>query len=266
MIVSITIHAVMLIIFFFLIAWKEPFPPIPEYGIELNFGLTETGLGEVESEQPAESESEELIESEEVTEEVEEATEENIPETSDAVEEDAEVVEETFEEAEPIVESTTESTTESSEVSEEVVEETVEKPKEDPKPILTYPPKGGGGQSEGNTQGTGNMGKPEGDQNNGAYDGTQGGGGGASLNMAGWKWAKPPIPDDKSDATGRIVFEITVDENGKVKTIKTLEKTVSPIVEKLYRDEVLKTKFIKTGAGGVAPQSKGKITFIIKSS
>ena len=52
----------------------------------------------------------------------------------------------------------------------------------------------------------------------------------------------------------------------KVVGIKTLEKSVSPLVVSKYREEVLKTKFIKTGAGAAADESTGRITFIIKSS
>lgn len=48
MIVSLGLHLSLLILFFFLLAWREPNPPLPEYGIELNFGMVE-GYG---NEQP----------------------------------------------------------------------------------------------------------------------------------------------------------------------------------------------------------------------
>jgi protein TonB len=41
--ISVGIHSAMLLLFFFLLAWKRPNPPAPEYGVELNFGLVESG-------------------------------------------------------------------------------------------------------------------------------------------------------------------------------------------------------------------------------
>ena len=40
---SLGIHAAILLLFFFLVAWRAPNPPLPEYGIELNFGLDDQG-------------------------------------------------------------------------------------------------------------------------------------------------------------------------------------------------------------------------------
>ena len=44
-IVSLSVHAAILVLFFFILAWQAPDPPLPEYGIELNFGLEEAGSG-----------------------------------------------------------------------------------------------------------------------------------------------------------------------------------------------------------------------------
>src|SRR5690606_37912735 len=41
MIISVGLHGAMLLLFFFLLAWREPNPPLPDYGIELNFGMVE---------------------------------------------------------------------------------------------------------------------------------------------------------------------------------------------------------------------------------
>ena len=49
LIVAGAVHVVLFIIFLFVIAWKEPDPPIPEYGIELNLGFSNVGSGQVQT-------------------------------------------------------------------------------------------------------------------------------------------------------------------------------------------------------------------------
>ncbi|OJW68947.1 MAG: hypothetical protein BGO68_01835 [Candidatus Amoebophilus sp. 36-38] len=88
---------------------------------------------------------------------------------------------------------------------------------------------------------------------------------GASLELIGWTWDSVPHPQDNTNEVGRIVFEITIDDSGEIIAIKTLEKTVSPLVEQLYKDEVAKLTFSKTNMNmGYAPTSTGKITFILQ--
>ena len=48
--------------------------------------------------------------------------------------------------------------------------------------------------------------------------------------------------------------------------LKTLETTLSPKVEKIYREEILKLTFSPTNNNNPAEISKGKITFIIKNN
>src|SRR5260221_1234785 len=50
--VSAGIHASLFLTFFFLISWRAPYPPAPEYGVELNFGLDTQGGGEIQHEVP----------------------------------------------------------------------------------------------------------------------------------------------------------------------------------------------------------------------
>tara|TARA_A100000171_G_scaffold52661_1_gene72228 strand:+ start:341 stop:1315 length:975 start_codon:yes stop_codon:yes gene_type:complete len=56
MIMSVIVHGTILTFLLFLVAWRQPDPPIPEYGIELNFGLEEAGSGDIERENEAEIE------------------------------------------------------------------------------------------------------------------------------------------------------------------------------------------------------------------
>jgi hypothetical protein len=88
---------------------------------------------------------------------------------------------------------------------------------------------------------------------------------GASLELVGWTWDAVPQPQDDTNEVGRLVFEITIDDSGEVIAIKTLEKTVSPLVEQLYKDEIAKLTFSKTSSKlAYAPTSTGKITFILQ--
>ena len=88
---------------------------------------------------------------------------------------------------------------------------------------------------------------------------------GASLELVGWTWDAVPHPQDNTNEVGRMVFEVIIDDSGEIIAIKTLEKTVSPLVEQLYKDEVAKLTFSKTNMNmNYAPTSTGKITFILQ--
>ncbi len=277
-IVSVTIHAVVILLFFFIMAWQAPDPPLPEYGIELNFGLEQAGSGyeqptvtptpptveeQGEPEQQIEEEQEEIIEDPVEAQPVEESAVEELP---DSQQEDSPV------ETQPTVEQAPEP------VEEKVVEEAkpiskpeVEKPKEEPKvekkvvdSNALYP----GSASQGNKEKeAGDAGDPKGSVDSRAlYGKSGGGGGGPSLDLAGWRWDYTPNPKDNSKENGRIVFEIKVDDNGEVIGVRTLEKTVSATVEQLYRREVEKLTFSPISGNTIpAPISTGKITFIISS-
>lgn len=87
---------------------------------------------------------------------------------------------------------------------------------------------------------------------------------GATLELAGWKWDKVPNPDDTSEECGKIVFEIKVDENGEIISIQTIEKTVTPMVEKVYADALRGLTFSKTSQSqSYSSISTGKVSFIL---
>lgn len=268
--ITLGIHGALLILFFFLLAWKEPFPPIPEYGIELNFGIDSQGTGSVQQQAPPSQEpSEELEPIEESTESTNEtanepneapieATEEEAVEETQAQEiESPDVVEEAVEE---YIESEEVSNNEAAAESEEskVVVDKVEVPEE------SNP--GGANQGD-DTNEVGDKGNPEGEIDERALYGNPGAGGGASLDMAGWMWDYIPTPNDQSDENGKIVFAITIDDSGEILSIRTLEKTVTPAVERIYRAEVEQLTFSTTRDNTLpAATSSGTITFIIKSN
>jgi periplasmic protein TonB len=88
---------------------------------------------------------------------------------------------------------------------------------------------------------------------------------GALLELAGWMWDATPQPQDDTDESGKIVFQITIDDLGEVIAVKTLEKTVSPLVENIYKEALTKLNFSKTTDNIVyAPTFAGKITFMLQ--
>lgn len=282
-IISILVHGTLLLAFLFILAWKEPDPPLPEYGVELNFGLDNVGSGQVQPETPA-NESESL----------EEAAPEELLEQEDQLEDSQETVEEVVAEAEPVVEESTDGVQDSpdviqKEVQEEPKEEPIKEPTPDPKKeerevqeqkevkeVVTTDNGADGKDGESNSQQASNHGDDKnevGDKGDaqGTLDaralyGKGGGGGGSALDMSGWVWDFRPKPNDTSSENGRIVFEIKIDDQGEILSVRTIERSVSPVVEKIYRSEVEKLTFSKTSDNSTAaPISTGRITFVIKS-
>src|SRR5690606_36910713 len=70
MVISLGVHAVLLVLLFFLVAWRAPNHPHPEYGIVLNFGLDAQGTGNFQPATPVGAET--AVNNEAETEEVEE--------------------------------------------------------------------------------------------------------------------------------------------------------------------------------------------------
>ena len=267
-------QVLLLILFFFLVAWRKPDPPLPEYGIELDFGLDNTGSGQTTEPEPTPV-IEEVVEEQAET-EVEEITEVEVEVPDPEVEEvtEAEVTEPQPEAVEEVV---TETQVEESpavvEEAEEEVKEVVAEP--EPKPVpkpqpqeeSLYP----GTTKKASNQGddaneVGDKGKEDGKIDERAIYGARGSADGASLQMAGWNWDNIPRPNDSSNENGRVVFEITIDDQGEIIGVKTIEKTVSPTVERQYRLAVEQLTFSTTSDNvRPAPTSTGRITFIIRA-
>ena len=300
LLITAAIQVVLLLLVVFIIAWRAPDPPIPEYGIELNFGLQNTGSGEVQPESDVDNNSqeetanEETVENETQTETTEDTDVEEVTEDTPDV---SEPVEDT---SEDIPEETTETVTETTNTADspDVVPET--KPEEKPveeqkpevrptqqeetkpaetKPVETPKTEENSGSSavensdekndatgNGNTDKPGDQGDKEGSVDKRALFGNQGSSNGSTLDFTGWQWDNEPEPDDTSQESGKIVFQITVDEDGYITRIITLEKTVTPKVEQVYRKAVEELTFSKKSDYSAADSSTGKITFIIKAN
>lgn len=285
--VSIVIHALLSIAFIFMVAWREPNPPLPEIGIEINFGTDDVGSGDVQPTEPANtSDSEEESDSASAEEEVveDQPIEESIP--KEVTNEDMIdlVTEESTVEDTP-TETITQKTPSPDVIEEEPQPEEVVQTKVVKKEPVKQPnveekketnTTDGTGQTNAeaqkanqgdNTNEAGDKGQEEGSLDSRTLYGNQGGGGGElGLSMSGWMWDFIPKANDTSDENGRIVFEVKIDDEGEIVSIKTTERTVSTSVEKIYRQEVEKLTFTKTSDNrSTATISTGTITFVIKS-
>ncbi|QRR00446.1 hypothetical protein [Dyadobacter sandarakinus] len=124
----------------------------------------------------------------------------------------------------------------------------------------------GGNNNGDDAEGVGDKGAKTGSLFAKTYKGEGGGGGTAvGLSLSGWSWSRKPVVDDNSDATGDITFKITVDKNGRVRSIITQSTTVTDyaVVNK-YKSAVRDLTFIPK-SDNVPDESVGTITFKIRS-
>jgi protein TonB len=277
---SLGVHAALLLLFLFAMAWRAPDPPLPEFGIIVNVGFDDAGSGDVQTDKPA----------------TEPTTEQEDQQTED-------IPQETQSDPQPVVEDKPVDKVEQEEVITSKIESPVtakkeeekvkEKPKEEPKKeepkkepekikteytkenaeqAKTSDHKGEKTESEGDDKDkTGNKGQPDGTLDpNGQYTGKPGGGAGGngiSLTMSGWTWSKQPNTSGISNnESGRIVFEIECDDSGEIIGIKTLERGVSAATEQILRSAIQNTSLIRnTTVGQIPERSKGTVTFVVKS-
>ena len=265
---TLVIQGALLLAFYFMVVWKQPNPPTPIYGLELNLGFSDLGAGNLTSDNPSveepSSETPAPGEISSATQVVQETSPQ--PTANKAV----------SAQPSPIKGETTPiTTTKKAETpTEPIPEKVVAQPKVDQRALF-----GGGGTSgkgraaggaQGNSTTPGNEGRPSGKVDGRAMQGAgtgQGtaGGAGYSLDLAGWDFAsQPTIIDRVSTRNGRIVFKITVDDAGKVTLAIPLEYNVSNEVLSYYREEVKKMSFKKSSGASTANFSTGKITFVIK--
>lgn len=268
--VSLGIHLALLILFMLFAAYKPPYPPNPGIpGVELNFGLTDAGMGEVQKENTTQTEN----------------TEDSKPDES-AAEDPAETPEEVkpSEETPEVQEKVTTAPVESPHIVDEkkpvtktvkTTEKVVDKPTQSNAEKKDANKDGGDGkagektQASGSSQGDknvlGDQGDKKGKPDARALYGTpgEGGGNGPKLSMAGWRWDELPDKKDPSSETGFVEFEFKVDEHGNVEWIKTGNKTVSPSVVNFYKEQLRNTTFSPTGGNIV--NYIGTVRFEIKT-
>ncbi|HEY9008458.1 energy transducer TonB [Ohtaekwangia sp.] len=291
---TVGIHAVALLLMFFIVAWRPMNPPPGEYGVELNFGLDDQGSGDIQPETPVGSGGTQ----EEEPQKSEPQTSTPPPAQTTTPAEDKMLT--TDEDDAPVIEKKEDKKTEikKEEVKKEEVktveppkEKVIEKPKEVKKeetpkkeePKAVYNPnaqntassnktsEGKAGQpgNHGDDEGkVGDKGSPEGKLDAKALYGQPGGGGGngtgSSLTLSGWDWDEVPKPVVPNNESGKIVFEIVVNADGELEKISILENSLSAEAAKACRQAVERLTFTKTGTN-VPTLSKGKITFLVRA-
>jgi hypothetical protein len=274
--VTLVIQLLLFLAFYFMVVWEQPNPPIPTYGLELNLGFSDFGSGDPSEVLPNSSEIPvteapapgEIVPATQTTGATSNAAASTTkPSSNRAV----------STQTSPIKGETTANETPLKEEKKEASssQKTNEPQKVDQRALFGAVGKAGNGSNPNSTSGQGNsnvsgdQGKPTGTvdgralQGSGSGKGTAGGAG-YSLDLAGWDFAsKPTINDRVSTRNGRIVFNITVDGTGKVVQAIVHQYNVSNEVLTYYRQVVNQLNFKKSG-GSAAEFSKGKITFVIK--
>ena len=294
------IQGALFLMMLLIVAWRAPDPPMPEYGVELNFGLDTEGYGEVqpetpvgnegtEQEDPAPAEQEE-VEPEVKKEEVQKAEPEPVK-TNDDIEEAV------SEEESPVVVKKKE---EPVKPIEKPIERPIEKPKEkEPEKKVEKQPEvtpkvdsravfkpteqpataSGNGDKEGAKAGqpgnhgddpgkTGDKGNPQGTLDAKALYGTPGGGGGGSgISMSGFNgfdWPKVQTPTLPDEAFGVYEFIVKIDAEGTVVKVTPVQRGLSLEAQQRLRDMIQQLEFIPKGAN-LPNESEGRITIKVVS-
>lgn len=230
---------ILLAIFFILFGLQQPNPLPEEIGVEMmmaDYGLTETGSGEVESES---------------TEQIQ-PTPETEPTQSEQVVPTATEEVATQEESDVTV----------PEPTEEPVEEKPTEPKisSELQRLLEQANASGGSTNEGSTDGPGNegieSGSPEG-------MGTMNLGDGISYSLGGRGHMKGPDVIKEHKEEGKVVLNIYVDRNGKVIRTSPFLAGSTTTSQALFNlaSKMAKSAVFKSDANA-PPEQKGKMTFV----
>ncbi len=254
---TIAFHVAILLLLL-LIRLLSPVPPPEEGGILINFGTSDQGTGDVQPEQPAT---------------IDDTQESNAPEEAQPVE--------TPVEAQPQPNKTQEvedaprvAKEKPKPVVKKPVKKPVEKPKEPEKPKVDtralYPGKAnkpgqGSSGSEGETGQPGDQGDPSGDPNAKSHTGSGKGNSGVSFSLSGRSMRVRPAIDDRSQTTGRVVVNITVDKYGNVTNATAPGRgsttTDYDLVQK-SKQAAMKAKFSPCNKTECEVAQVGTITFV----
>lgn len=198
----------------------RPFPPPPEYGIEVNLGYAELGSGEDQSMDPLADDREA---------QPQENTTEDEPVVTGSEDEAP-----AMPESKPVVKPRPKP--------EPTVRPQEEKPKEKVKeepeinPMALYPGKrkGSNPSSQGDTRTQGDQGKPSGDINGKGYTGS-GGSGGISFSLSGRTLMSLVKPNYDSEEEGIVVVRIWVSRSGAVTRVRAGVKGTTTLDENLWK-------------------------------
>lgn len=289
LVITVGIHALLLIAFIYLFVWEAPNPPWDTLGggVELNFGTDPAGYGDIQSMADANASLN--------TEDSKAGKPETAPVKQPVQETRAEP------EAQENIRTTDMESPAEVKAVEKPTEKKVDKKVETPEPPKKVEPKpqpkvdkravmndGGSGNGTSGTSnkptGNNNGDKPGtvgdqgdrrgtlegkalyGDPGSGGGNGSGNGSGTGSYNITGWVPDFKPKVVDNSSEEGIVKFRVKIDDQGNLLSVTIIEKTVSQAVAEIYKKEVEKLTFSSTSDNpSPAPTSSGTITFIIKS-
>lgn len=238
---TIIFHGLLLLLFI-LLGFKAPYPPPGEEGILINFGNSETGLGEtqpqglpdVQKTNPVSNNEEELL-----TQNIEEAAyikDQNKKNTD----------------KQKVTETTNQTDNKSNNNQQQVNQNALF-------------PGNNNSQGEGITNGSGDQGSPEGDPNSDKYKGTGLGDKGTAWSLAGRSNKALPKPRYNDNEQGKVVVEIFVDRAGNVIKANTGYKGTTISSQNLRQaayDAAVQAKFnVDPGAPEV---QRGVITYVFE--
>jgi periplasmic protein TonB len=298
------ISAMIMFLFYYITIFTETDIVKPDYGIEVNFGTSDKGSGDIQTHNAA-SDLKLKHESAPPKDKVE-----NVTPPVKPVEPKVEKVKSTPVKAETAITSKVESPVKVKDITDNKTKVTppkvtpakVEPVKAPPAPVKVEAPKtvvkpdagslyskpggktggngtigtsttpGGNNNGDGAKGEVGDKGDPKGKIDAPLYSGKPGSGGngnggnggsGSGLVMTGWTWSKKPVVNDDSDETGNIRFEIKVDEQGEILSVKVLSTTVSQSVVNMYKRAIEKVSFVPTNNGARQAVSTGTINIKI---
>lgn len=210
---TIVLHIVFLAIcYFFYINVQIPTEEIETGGIVINYGTSETGMGNdyTSMDEPAIGETIN-------TEPIEDPNRPNsspVSSTDDA----KDVLTQDLEDA-PVVNDANPKTSNNSSNTSNTSTET--KPSVDQRALFKGKKNNGTGAGDGTGTTPGNQGSRDGDPNSQSYTGTGGNGnGGVALNLSGRRFVSLPKIQDDGQTQGKITVDITVDKSGTIVTAK----------------------------------------------
>ncbi|MCS6968194.1 MAG: hypothetical protein RMJ44_05875 [Cytophagales bacterium] len=251
-ILTIVICAVLLVVFIFTVVWSPPDPPIPLYGIEINFGTVNAGSGSVQSRARPSSTP--------TSEELPPTMQPNPATTQQVTESPLQKIESPV--SPPPVATQDPHSPDIRQEQKNFPSAPGEQTQKLEQPSTWESGKGSSQQSHTANNGNSDQGKPEGSLNTDALlDG--GSNGGTSLDLVGWTWETHPVVNDYSSETGRLEFEIRVDKNGEVVGVRLLFRSVSPSVARVYEEALREVTFRPTSAGSRPSITVGRVVFNI---
>jgi hypothetical protein len=267
LICSVVVHSGLLLCFLLVTAWSAPEQKLLDFGMAVNYGTDEAGWGDNQTATSPAVKIEPPSNVPQIKQEpLKESHFEDAKPSPTTNEIDEKPLTSTDKDATPIVTQAT--------ITQKNTNNNPTPPSPNTDALLEKSDAQGGnsrnstGGNNGNVKGAvGDQGSPNGDINADALLGNGGGvGGGASLDMAGWVWDEKPVVNDNSAETGKIVFEVKIDDDGEVISVRNVYCTVSRGVAAAYEKAIYNLTFSPTVEGVARPAvSTGKITFVITS-